>query len=88
MDTAIARPELLLVADAVARDKPTDGHDVLEATEHAIHQAGRAKYRPEQHIRPTLHPPTAHAPPSRPHLTPPPPRPPHARSRPRFYAPA
>ena len=31
MDTAVSRPELLLVADAVAREKQIERDDVLEA---------------------------------------------------------
>ena len=44
MDNAISRPELLLVADAVAREKAIEREDVLEAMEQAIQKAGRAKY--------------------------------------------
>ena len=33
MDTAVSRPELLLVADAVAREKSIDREEVLEAME-------------------------------------------------------
>ncbi len=51
MDTAIARPELLLVADAVAREKQIDREEVLEAMEQAIQKAGRAKYGHEKDIR-------------------------------------
>jgi transcription termination/antitermination protein NusA len=51
MDTAIARPELLLVADAVAREKSIDREEVLEAMEQAIQKAGRAKYGHEKDIR-------------------------------------
>ena len=51
MDTAIARPELLLVADAVAREKSIDRDEVLEAMEQAIQKAGRAKYGHEKDIR-------------------------------------
>ncbi len=54
MDTAIARPELLLVADAVAREKSIDREDVLEAMEQAIQKAGRAKYGHEKDIRATI----------------------------------
>ena len=50
MDTAIARPELLLVADAVAREKNIDREEVLEAMEQAIQKAGRAKYGHEKDI--------------------------------------
>jgi len=51
MDIAIARPELLQVADAVAREKSIDREDVLEAMEQAITKAGRAKYGHEKDIR-------------------------------------
>nr|MCU0984318.1 hypothetical protein [Acetobacteraceae bacterium] len=39
MDIAIARPELLQVADAVAREKSIDRDEVLEAMEQAIQKA-------------------------------------------------
>jgi N utilization substance protein A len=54
MDTAVARPELLLVADAVAREKSIDRDEVLEAMEQAIQKAGRAKYGHEKDIRATI----------------------------------
>ena len=54
MDTAIARPELLLVADAVAREKNIEREEVLEAMEQAIQKAGRAKYGHEKDIRATI----------------------------------
>jgi N utilization substance protein A len=54
MDTAVARPELLLVADAVAREKQIERDDVLEAMEQAIQKAGRAKYGHEKDIRATI----------------------------------
>src|ERR1700731_3669449 len=54
MDTAFARPELLLVADAVAREKSIDREEVLEAMEQAIQKAGRAKYGHEKDIRATI----------------------------------
>jgi len=38
-----ARPELLQVADTVARDKGIDRDKVLEAMEQAIQKAGRSK---------------------------------------------
>ena len=40
----LARPELLQVADAVAREKAIDREEVLVAMEQAIQKAGRAKY--------------------------------------------
>ncbi len=51
MDMAIVRPELLQVADAVAREKSIDREEVLEAMEQAITKAGRAKYGHEKDIR-------------------------------------
>jgi N utilization substance protein A len=54
MDTAIARPELLLVADAVAREKLIERDDVLQVIENAIQKAGRAKYGHEKDIRATI----------------------------------
>ena len=54
MDIAIARPELLQVADAVAREKTIDREEVLEAMEQAIQKAGRAKYGHEKDIRATI----------------------------------
>src|SRR5437667_11341536 len=48
---AYARPELLQVADTVARDKGIDKDEVLEAMEQAIQKAGRAKYGQEYDIR-------------------------------------
>src|SRR3954471_12885840 len=46
-----ARPELLQVADTVARDKGIDKDEVLEAMEQAIQKAARAKYGQEYDIR-------------------------------------
>jgi len=54
MDTAIARPELLLVAESVAREKNIEREEVLEAMEQAIQKAGRAKYGHEKDIRATI----------------------------------
>lgn len=45
------RPELLAVADQVARDKSIDRDEVLEAMEEAIQRAGRSKYGHEHDIR-------------------------------------
>ena len=45
------RPELLTVADAVARDKGIERDEVLEAMELAIQRAGRSKYGNEHDIR-------------------------------------
>ena len=46
-----ARPELLHVADAVAREKGIDRDEVLTAMEQAIQKAGRSKYGHELDIR-------------------------------------
>ena len=54
IDVAIARPELLQVADAVAREKMIERDEVLEAMEQAIQKAGRAKYGNEKDIRATI----------------------------------
>jgi len=54
MDTSVSRPELLLVADAVAREKTIDREEVLEAMEQAIQKAGRAKYGHDKDIRATI----------------------------------
>ncbi len=51
LDIAIARPELLQVADAVAREKMIEREEVLEAMEQAMGKAGRAKYGQEKDIR-------------------------------------
>jgi N utilization substance protein A len=48
------RPELLTVADTVARDKGIDREEVLEAMEMAIQKAGRSKYGQEHDIRATI----------------------------------
>jgi transcription termination/antitermination protein NusA len=48
---AYARPELLQVADTVARDKGIDKDEVLDAMEQAIQKAGRSKYGQEYDIR-------------------------------------
>jgi len=46
-----ARPELLQVAETVARDKSIERDEVLEAMEQAIEKAGRSKYGHEHDIR-------------------------------------
>lgn len=48
---ALPRPELLQVADSVARDKGIDREEVFEAMEQAIQKAGRSKYGHEHDIR-------------------------------------
>ncbi|MBR2033382.1 MAG: transcription termination factor NusA, partial [Alphaproteobacteria bacterium] len=45
------RPEIVLVADTVAREKNIDRDDVLEAMEIAIQKAARSKYGFEHDIR-------------------------------------
>src|SRR5436190_741181 len=49
--TTFARPELLQVAETVARDKGIDRDEVLEAMEQAIQKAGRSKYGQDYDIR-------------------------------------
>ncbi len=49
--TVQPRPELLQVADTVAREKGIDREEVLEAMEQAIQKAGRSKYGHELDIR-------------------------------------
>src|SRR5271163_615169 len=53
METIVtyARPELLQVADSVARDKGIDRDEVLQAMEQAVQKAGRSKYGQEYDIR-------------------------------------
>ena len=50
-DAVHARPELLTVAETVARDKGIEQDEVLEAMEQAIQKAGRSKYGHEHDIR-------------------------------------
>lgn len=47
----MARPELIQVADTVARDKNIDREEVFVAMEQAIQKAGRSKYGHEKDIR-------------------------------------
>lgn len=54
MDNAISRPELLQVADAVAREKNIHRDEVLLALEEAISKAGRARYGNDKDIRATI----------------------------------
>ncbi|MDH5747771.1 MAG: transcription termination factor NusA [Rhodospirillales bacterium] len=49
-----SRPELLQVAETVARDKGIDRDEVLEAMEQAIQKAGRSKYGHEHDIRASI----------------------------------
>ena len=56
METGVAqsRPELIEVAETVARDKGIDREEVLEAMEQAIQKAGRSKYGHEHDIRASI----------------------------------
>ena len=51
LETGIIQPELLQVADAVAREKGIERETVLEAMEQAIGHAGKRKYGQEHDIR-------------------------------------
>jgi N utilization substance protein A len=51
---AQTRPELIEVAETVARDKGIEREEVLEAMEMAIQKAGRSKYGHEHDIRATI----------------------------------
>ncbi len=53
-DAVHARPELLQVAESVARDKGIERDEVLEAMEQAIQKAGRSKYGHEHDIRASI----------------------------------
>ena len=48
------RPEIIVVADAVARDKNIDKEDVFVAMEVAIQKAGRTKYGKEHDVRASI----------------------------------
>ncbi|MBR6409097.1 MAG: transcription termination/antitermination protein NusA [Alphaproteobacteria bacterium] len=48
------RPEIVLVADAVAREKNIDKEDVFVAMEVAIQKAGRSRYGAEHDIRASI----------------------------------
>ena len=50
-DLSIVRPELLQIAEAVARDKAIDQELVIEAMEEAIQTAAKKKYGPELQIK-------------------------------------
>ena len=50
-EAVYSRPELLQVAETVARDKGIERDEVLEAMEQAIQKAGRSKYGHEHDIR-------------------------------------
>ena len=53
-DAVYARPELLQVAETVARDKGVEQDEILSAMEQAIQKAGRSKYGQEHDIRPRI----------------------------------
>lgn len=51
---AMPRPELIQVADTVARDKSIEREEVFVIMEQAIQKAGRSKYGQEKDIRSTI----------------------------------
>jgi N utilization substance protein A len=53
--TGLVRPELIQVAEAVAREKAIDREEVLTAMEEAIQKAGRSRYGQEHDIRAHIH---------------------------------
>ncbi len=53
-DALQTHPELLQVAETVARDKGIERDEVLDAMEQAIQKAGRSKYGHEHDIRATI----------------------------------
>ncbi|SDH38234.1 transcription termination factor NusA [Roseospirillum parvum] len=52
--TGMVRPELVQVADTVARDKSIDREEVFIAMEQSIQKAGRSRYGHEHDIRATI----------------------------------
>ncbi len=52
----LPRPELIQMAELLAREKGIDKADVLAAMEQGISKAGRSKYGPEYDIRTTIDP--------------------------------
>lgn len=52
----LPRPELIQMADMLAREKNIDKASVLEAMEQGISKAGRSKYGPEYDIRTQINP--------------------------------
>ena len=52
--TTLHRPELIQVADTVAREKGIERDEVLDAMEQAIQKAGRSKYGHDLDIRATI----------------------------------
>ena len=54
--STLPRPELIQMADILAREKGIDKIAVLEAMEQGISKAGRSKYGPEYDIRTKIDP--------------------------------
>ena len=54
--STLPRPELIQMADALAREKDITKADVLEAMEQGISKAGRSKYGPDYDIRTQIDP--------------------------------
>ncbi|MDD4520091.1 MAG: transcription termination factor NusA [Alphaproteobacteria bacterium] len=54
LTATLPRPELLQIAEVVAREKGIEKDDVLTAMEQAIQRAGRSKYGTEYDIRATI----------------------------------
>ena len=52
--TTFKIPDILQVAEAVAREKNIERDEVVEALEQAITKAGKAKYGHEKDIRATI----------------------------------
>ncbi|MDR2902067.1 MAG: transcription termination factor NusA [Lactobacillales bacterium] len=57
-DTTLPRPELVQMADVLAREKNIGKAEVLQAMEQGISKAGRSKYGPEYDIRTQINPQT------------------------------
>ena len=55
-DSTLPRPELIQMADLLAREKGISKNAVLEAMEQGISKAGRSKYGPEYDIRTKIDP--------------------------------
>ena len=54
--STLPRPELIQIADIVARERGIEKEAVLKAMEDGISKAGRSKYGPEYDIRTTINP--------------------------------
>ena len=54
--STLPRPELIQMADLLAREKGIEKEAVLKAMEEGISKAGRSKYGPEYDIRTTINP--------------------------------